>query len=397
MQLSRGTLSLVTVLVIFAVLGAGIGWRLMSEDDGDNGERADLPDTEGVQVESALQFAGAQPVTGVEVIQDTLWIPVVAAGQAEAYRRSEVATRSGGVVEGVFVQENDLVEPGDLLIQLDTTDAGVGLIQARSALLSAQAEYEERMLGGANDSLLSDSLRAERERFVRAMSGLDQAEADLERARMELEWTRVRAPFRGRVANLEAVEGAFLTSGAEVLTLVQLHPIRIHVNATESDVAYLDAGRRASVRLSAFPGEVFEARVESVNPLVEEGRMARVTLVMPNPDHRILPGMFARVAVDAQAYPNRVLVPREAVVERDRREVVFVASGLDEEGRGVAEWRYVTTGHRNETHVEVLLDEDTDVLEAGEIVLVDGHHYLAHDTDIRLVDDVEAAGGRPGR
>jgi RND family efflux transporter MFP subunit len=183
-----------------------------------------------------------------------------------------------------------------------------------------------------------------------------------------------------------------------VLTLVELDPIKIQVNALESELPFLAEGRRASVRLSAFPGEVFTARVESVNPIVDsDTRSARVTLTMPNPNHRIRPGMYAGVSVDAQAFPNRVLIPREAVVERDRREVVFMASRLNEDGQGVAEWRYVTTGHRNETHVEILLDAETDVLEPGEIVLVDGHHYIAHDTPIRLVEDVAAAGGRPGR
>lgn len=65
-------------------------------------------------------------------------------------------------------------------------------------------------------------------------------------------------------------------------------------------------------------------------------------------------------------------------------------------GRGLAKWRYVTTGRENLTHVEIILGGEG-MVEPGEIVLVDGHHYLAHDTPIRLVDDVAAEGGRPGR
>jgi membrane fusion protein, multidrug efflux system len=397
MNLSRSTLSLLTVAFLFVLLAAGIGWRLVGSAGAEE-ERAALPDTEGVEVESAQQFAGAQPVVGVEVVRDTLWVPVVASGQAAASRMSQVATRTGGVVERVLVQENDLVERGDLLIQLDTSEVVMDLAEARSALLTARVEYEERMLMAGDDPLLDEEAWAERERIVRAASGLNQAEVALERAEMEMEWTRVRAPFTGRVADLEAVEGAFVSTGAEVLTLVELDPIRIQVNALESQVAYLQPGHRATVRLAAFPGEEFSARVQSVNPIVDtETRSARVTLVMPNPDHRIRPGMYARVSVDAQAYPDRILVPREAVVERDRREVVFMARGLSEDGTAHAEWRYVTTGFRNDTHVEILPHEDTSLLEPGEIVLVDGHHYLAHDTQVRLVEDVGRAGGRPGR
>lgn len=401
MKLSRGTLSLLTVFVLFLVLAAGVGWRLLAAGDGDEQARPELPDTEGVEVQSSLAFAGAQPVTGVPVIQDTLWIPVIAAGQAAAYRQSPVATRTSGLVEEVFVRENDLVERGDLLIQLDTTEAEMELAQARSALVTAQVEYDVFMLTSRDDTILTPEERAEQERIVRATSGLNQAEANLRRAEMEMEWTRVRAPFRGRVADLQAVEGAFLNGGAEVLTLVELDPIKVEVQALESEVAFLEPGRRASVYFAAFPADTLGARVESVNPIVDPDlRSGRVTLVMPNPGHRIRPGMYARVEVEAQAYPDRIMVPREAVVERERgagrAEVVFMATRLDENGNGVAEWRYVATGLRNQTHVEVFVTEDTDIIQPGEIVLVDGHHYLAHDTEIRLVDDVAAAGGRPG-
>lgn len=388
MTLSRTGLSLLTVLLLLVGLAAGVGWRLLSADEDGDAVRSQLPDTEGVEAEGARQLAGPQLVEGAVVIQDTLWVPVAASGQAAANRQSRVATRTAGLVEAVRVQENDLVQGGALLVQLDTSEVAMERARAESELLSAQVEFEERMLFAGDEVLLDEEGRRERERIVRATTGLNQAEVTMQQARMEFEWTRIRAPFQGRVADLLAVEGAYLGSGEEVLTLVELDPIRVEVNALESEVAFLEAGRRASIRFAAFPGEEFTGTVRSVNPIVDqETRSARVTLVLPNPDHRIRPGMYARVSVDAQAYPNRILIPRGAVVERDRREVVFMASELDDEGQGRAEWRYVTTGFRNETHVEILPDEATSLLEPGEVVLVDGHHYLAHDTRIRMERD----------
>ncbi len=399
MTLSRGVLSLLTVLLLFAVLAAGVGWRILSAGDGNGSPNArDLPDTEGVDVASVQQFAGAQPVAGVAVVRDTLWVPVTATGRAEAYRRTVVPTRTAGVVEAVRVRENQAVQAGDLLVQLDTLEAAMELAQARAALTTAQVAYEERMLYAGE--LLGAEELAERSRIVRATSGLEEAEVRVRRAEMELDRTRIRAPFPGRVADLQAVEGAFLSSGAEVLTLVQVDPLKVEVNVLEGELAYLAEGRRAEVRFAGLPGEVLQARVESVNPLVDpETSSARVTLVLANPRGALRPGMFARVSVDAQSYPDRILIPRGAVVERGegRRQVVFMLRGADGEGRGMAEWRYVTTGYRNETHVEVVANPETSMLEPGEIVLVDGHHYLAHDTPVQLVEDVTAAGGRPGR
>jgi membrane fusion protein (multidrug efflux system) len=273
------------------------------------------------------------------------------------------------------------------------------LIEAEANLTRAQASYQERMLAGAGIPL-SPADQANRERIVRAETNLTGAELGVERARMELEFTRVRAPFGGRVADLKAVEGAFVGNGSEALTLLQLDPIRVEVNVLEGEIGYLSTGRRAQVRFNAIPGETFTATVEAVNPLVDSStRAGRVTLTLPNSRGRILPGFYAWVSLDAEAFPDRILVPREAVVQRgDRnRDVVFTLKNADEQGMGLADWKYVAIGRRNDTHVEIIPSDDTSMLEPGEIVLVNGHHYLAHDTPVRLVESVAAAGGRPGR
>jgi len=398
MKLSRTALSLLTVLLIFLVVGAGVAYRILAADDGNGAQARDLPDTEGVEVASAEQFSPtqAQPVRGVEVIRDTLWISVVAAGEAEGYRRSEVSSRTSGIVQEIFVREGQVVRAGDLMVQLDTTEVAMDLAQARTELTTRQVDFDVAILGQGD--FLNPEEREDRERILRATTGLDNAQVNVRRAEMELDQTRIRAPFTGRVANLKAVEGSFISSGSEVLTLVQLDPIKVEVNVLEAEMAYLREGRRATLQFPAFPGERLEGRVETINPVVDpETRSSRVTVVLRNPDHRIRPGMYARVTLEAQSYPDRVLIPREAVVERDRRQVVFMIRNRDEEGRGVSEWRYVTLGLRNEQFVEIVPHEDTSMLSPGEVVLVDGHHYLAHDWPVELVENVARAGGRPGR
>ena len=100
----------------------------------------------------------------------------------------------------------------------------------------------------------------------------------------------------------------------------------------------------------------------------------------------------------AAAFPDRILVPRTAILERGegvRRKMLFVYHEEGEAGR--AEWRYVHTGRENDSLVELVPGDDPrETVEPGEVVLTDGHHYLAHDTRVRLVEDVQAAGGRPG-
>jgi RND family efflux transporter MFP subunit len=393
---SHALRSLLPVALILVGGGGALFWHLLPSQRSlsvPSAGHLDPPEVDGVPTEGFRQRVSVQ---GAVVVTDTLWTHVVATGQAEAYRRSLVANRASGIVIDVRVQENQSVQAGEVLVRLDTLDAALDLAQARANLTLAQADFEERMLF-AGEVLDSVSLK-ERGRIVRAVSGLDHAEISLERAQRAFSSTEIRAPFAGRVADLRAVEGAFLAGGAEVLTLVQLSPIRVTVQVGAAEIGNLEPRANARVRFAALPEAWFNATVESINPLVHpETSSARVNLILENPREMIKPGMFAWASLESRSYPDRILVPREAILERDRRPVVFMAVEVEADGSALSEWRYVTPGIRNETQVEILETAETAPLRAGEIVLVGGHHTLAHQVRIRLAETVPFVGGRPQR
>jgi RND family efflux transporter MFP subunit len=403
MRFSRRTLSIVTVVLVLALLGGGVWWRLRPADASAAAGVAEAPgdpDDPNAQVSSVVSSAFSadipQPVTGAVVVRDTLWISVNAAGQAEAVRRVTLQAQVAGVVETLPIRENAAVEAGQTLLVIDSTEYALGVARAESDLRRARAEYQQIVL--FDDRIQDAQVKAQREAIARSRSGLDQNEVALRQARLQLERSRVHAPFEGRVADLRVVPGQHVTAGAELMTVVDLDPIKVEVNVLEAEIGLLGEGRRASVRFAAFPGETFEGRIETVNPVVDpEKRTGRVTVLLSNPGGRIKPGMYAEVSLAATSFADRLLVPRAAILERGegrRRTMLFVFE--EEGGLGRAKWRYVTTGRENDQLVEIVPSEEGTV-EPGETVLVDGHHYLAHDTPVRLVDNVEAEGGRPGR
>lgn len=399
MDFSRRTLSLVTLVLILVVVGGGVWWRLSGKsDDTADGQPADSTGVALADVSGANQFSTSvpQPVRGAEVVRDTLWIRVNASGQAEAYRKADLTALVDGTVTSIGVRENEGVAPGGFLLQIDTTEYALQLAQAKADLLTAQADYRQLVL--FDDEITDASVRQERERNARSRSGLDQKEVTVRQAELKLARSRVAAPFDGRVANLKVVQGQHVAIGADLLTVVDLDPIKVEVQVLEAELGFLTAGRKAEVRFAAYPGEVFTGKVETINPVVDpESRTGRVTVLLENKDQRIKPGMYAEVSLDAEALPDRILVPRSAILERGegrRRTMLFVYEG--DEKQGLAKWRYVTTGRENEEYVEILPGGEG-MVEPGETVLVDGHAYLAHDTPVRLVDDVQAEGGRPSR
>ncbi len=386
MALSRQALGFLTFVIIVGGLGGGMYYRLRPDpDETDSGDSAD--DAAAVLPESAQQqFATdvPQPVVGAEVVRDTLWITVSAAGEAEAIRRTAVNSRVDGIVEEVHVQENRGVSMGGLLLQVDTTEYGLALARARANHVDAQARYEEMTF--FDDEITDPAVRAERARLSRARSGLAQAEVGLQEATLAFQQTTVTAPFPGRVADLRVVEGQHVGPGTELMTIVDLDPIKVEVQVLEKSIGYIAEGRRATVTFAAFPGETFSGRVSTINPVVDpEIRTARVTLLLSNPGGRIKPGMYARVLLEAQAYPDRILVPRTAILEKDtdRRQMLFVF----EDGR--AKWRYVTTGRVGDELIEIVPNDETSMVEPGEIVLVDNHYYIQHDASVQLVESIE--------
>jgi len=403
MSYSRSTLSLVTVLLVLLGAGAGVGWRLWAGNEDDEGAAVELP--EGVELPtpaSASQFSTdmPSPVRGVEAVRDTLWIRVRAAGQAEAFRRTGLTAQVGGWVRDVLVRENQSVVADTPVVQLDTTDLALAVAQARAGLQNAQADFEQMTL--FDDDIADPAVREQRRVIARTRSGLAQAEVSLRQAELDLERTQVGAPFEGRIADLEVVVGQYVGAGTELMTVVDLDPIKVEVQVLEAQLGLLSEGRRAQVTFAAFPGETFVGTIETMNPVVDpESRTGRVTVLIPNPRHRIRPGMYAEVSLDAEALPDRVIIPREALLQRSRGggelfRVVFVYE--ESGGVALAKWRYVNPGRESDTHVEIMREgPEQDFVEPGEIVLIDGHHYLAHDTRIRLVENVAAEGGRPGR
>ncbi len=366
--------------------------------------RADTADVPGQRaggaeaVESATAAFGTDvsiPVEGAEVRVDTLTLSVTAAGQAAAWRQTAILAQVNGRVQLVSARENAAVGSGALLVAIDPAEYELAVNDATARLRTAEAQYHELTL--FDERIDDPAVRADRERAARAKSGLDAAEVQLQRAQLELRRARVQAPFAGRVTSLKVVAGQHVRSGDELLTVASLDPIKVEVQVLESEIGYLTAGRTALVTFSAFPGEAFVGRIESINPLVErDTRTARVTVTIPNPQGRILPGMYARVSLDARRFADRILVPRSAVLERGdgrRRSMLFVYEG-DERG-GLAKWRYVTTGLANDTHVEIVENANTEMVRPGEIVLTSGHYSLIHDARVRLVESVSAAGGRP--
>jgi len=306
-------------------------------------------------------------VEGVVVERAPFVLAVRATGRAEAHRRAELALPVSGRIESVEVRPGDAVASGVPLVTLDARAYEIARNEAVARESIARGDLRVRLL---SDSTVSD----ERRLLAEHQSGLTQARESLARAELDLEGTRLVAPFAGQVGEVVAVPGALARAQEPLLTLVDLDPIRVRAEVLEADYGRLETGSAVRVRFPAYPREWFHGELGALGPEIDAARGTGVAYVtLPNPDGRLKPGMYAELEIAGTVHQDRISVPRDAVLERDRRLLVFRASG------GRAEWQYVETGLESRDRIEI-----ESGVAAGDTVLVDGHLTIAHGAPVRV-------------
>lgn len=395
MNSKRKIIALAGAGLVLVTSAAGVVYQLNGSEADPGGNAGAAVDSIAASSESDPSGAASDlaiPVEGEEVSQDTLVLTVSAAGQVAPWRQSVITAQVEGQVQVVSVRENAPVGPNTPLMSIDPAEYELALAEAQASLRTAEAQYRETTL--FDERITDAAVRGERQKAARAKSGLDRAEVAVQKAQLELSRSRVRAPFAGRVANVKVQPGQWVRPGDELMTIVELSRVKVEVQVLEGQIAFLTPGRSARVHFAAFPDEAFVGRIETINPIVDqETRSARVVVSVPNPQGKLLPGMYARVSLDARRFPDRILVPRSAILERDRRKMLFVFEpGEEGATRGFAKWRYVTTGLENDSVVEIVHNDDTEMVSPGEVVLTAGHHTLVHDARVRITEKADTAG-----
>jgi membrane fusion protein, heavy metal efflux system len=301
-------------------------------------------------------------------------------------RLAHVTSRVGGRLVRVPGSLGDEVEGGAVLAVVDSMELG----EARARYLRERAHHEvARQRYERQRALHADRIVSEQE-VLEAEAAARESAADLAAARETLlllglgeaeieglDWrdagaarVEVRAPFAGRVVAKEATLGELVEPQHVLFTVADLSSVWVWVDLYERDVAHVDRGDRVELRVDALPDEVIRGRLGYVSAELDPAsRTVRARVDLPNPDGRLKPGMFARVALeDAAAGGSEaaLAVPRAAVQRHDGEAVVFVLTAP-----GRFERRPVELGRSDDRWVEVLAG-----LGAGDEVVTEGSFLL---------------------
>ena len=368
------------------------------------------------QEDSSSGKASALPVKVMPAERGRLPLRLRISAVADVWEKATMKAEISGTVENLPLRIGTHVKAGQLLVKLDDREPRLAVERAETAKLKALSEFlvnedvpvdipdigaeEKRQLeelrkqyleaardfeaGRINETKFQkiseeyDSRMvfsgALREDIRRAKDGLSDAMIQLKEARLNLKRTTIRAPFNGIVASIQISTGEKVTTGHELVKVVNLDSLYLRGYALESEIRHLKKGTGVRIHLDSFPDRKFHGEIESISPEVDvEKKTLSVYVKVDNRDHNILPGMHAEVDIEYRVFDDVIKVPRKAVLVR-QRPLVFVVQD------NIAIWKYVELGMHNdeEIHIKSGLNE-------GELVVVEGQMTLAHQSRVKIV------------
>ncbi len=289
----------------------------------------------------------AKPVVK-EIVEDDEFV-----GRFAAVSEVEIRARVNGYLEAVLFEDGEIVKQGDPLFTIDPRPFVTALNQAQAEVDSAQAALSftrtdlaraEELINRGNIS--QQALDERREAFRAAKARVAAGEAALERTRLDLEYTQIRAPITGRIDRNYISEGNLVEESDTVLTtIVSTDPMYFYFDIDERsflsyardarergvDLQSGEGGLPVTVRLADERDPPLEGRLDfSENRVDPESGTMRVRAVIPNPHLILQPGLFGRINVPGSLPYQGILIPDEAIASDQNRRIVYVVDG---EGR----------------------------------------------------------------
>jgi membrane fusion protein, multidrug efflux system len=349
-----------------------------------------VPSSETRSNTPAQTQPAAVPVSVAVVEQRDVALWDEFSGRLEAVERVEVRSRVAGAIKAVHFREGALVKEGDQLITIDPEPYAAEVDRTKAQVLAAEARLtlaqkdqdRARRLQQANSGAISESNVDQRVGAYREAEGnLRAAQAALQAAQLNLDYTEVRAPVAGRVGKLEITVGNLIAAGpgAPVLTtLVSVDPVYASFNADEEVVARAlkSLGANAHAQVDRIPvrmntattnGTTHEGHLQLIDNQVDaKSGTVRVRAVFGNADGSLIPGQFARLRM-GQPKTEPALMVNERAISTDQSKKYVMVVGDDNK----AAYREVTLG--------VFVDglrRVTNGLTAGERIVVNGLQHV---------------------
>ncbi|MBO6801577.1 MAG: efflux RND transporter periplasmic adaptor subunit [Balneola sp.] len=313
------------------------------------------PDLESIEILPEVVFS---------VIDDQpLDFYIESRGVVEAVQKIQITPRISGFVEAQIVKDGLEVNKGDVLVQFNAKEWELQKEEAYNQYLKAKSEFDVEMRLRGEEA----AQNGEGEGF-RITTGLADAELAYERAKLNLSYTTLKAPFSGIISTKEVLtNGAYISAGKELGSLINIEKVRIRFDVLESEITSLSTG--VPIELIDPSGQTHSGQVIAISPEIDQNtKTGQIIAEVGNAAEKLKPGMTVEGRVLVRSKTSKVRMPREALLERDGRTLIFKLNNSE------VEWIYVSP---IDMTTEWVLVDNPDIF-PGDTLAVDKHFSISH-------------------
>jgi membrane fusion protein (multidrug efflux system) len=297
---------------------------------------------------------------------------IEALGTAKANESIEIKPRISSIVTRIAFEEGELVQQGDLLVELENSEILAGLAVAEASLSESRSIYNR------SKSLIdSQAISASNLETLQAAMQVNMAEVEAAKARLAL--TSIRAPFTGRVGLRRVSPGGFVDTSTVITTLDDTETIKLDFSVPETFLKVVSEGMNIAAESLVYPDRIFAGQVASIDTRLDPvARSVQVRAIIGNTDGALKPGMF--MTVNLQRERGEVLVaPEESIVPEGGQQFVFLVQ------KGIAKKQPVILGRRVPGSVEILSG-----LSAGDMIITEGTHKVRDGSEVEVLNQQAA-------
>jgi multidrug efflux system membrane fusion protein len=300
-------------------------------------------------------------------------------GTLQAVHQVTVAPEVGGLITQIMFEPGAEVKAGEPLVQLnDAPEKGdLAAYEAQARVAAANLDRGKQL--SARD--FQSKAVVDQQQALR-----DQAMAGIAKTQAQIAQKLVRAPFAGQLGVRQVNVGGYVNPGGPLVTLTDLSQLWANFTLPEQVAAQVKVGQDVAIKADAYPGRVFKAKITAIEPQIsQQTRTILVQATLDNPDHALLPGMFANAQVSLPDAPAMVIVPETAVDFSLYGDSVFVVhEEKDPDGKPLLKVAraYVKTGDKFDGKVAILSG-----LNAGDRVAASGQLKLNNGTVVAISPD----------
>ncbi|NIM15643.1 MAG: efflux RND transporter periplasmic adaptor subunit [Candidatus Aminicenantes bacterium] len=323
----------------------------------------------------------AIPVEVTTVEKGNIFAYFSGTASLESENEARVVAKVGGVVEKIFVEEGDRVRAEQVLAQLDDDKAALDLAEAEARLKQLESEFKRK------EELYQKKIIST-EIFERIKSDYEMQKAKVGQARLIKEYTSIRAPINGVIAERMIKVGNMVPLHEPCFHITDFDPLLAILHVPEKDMSKLKKNQKGVIQVDALPGEDFSGKILRISPVVDpQTSTFKVTVAVTDPEEQLKAGMFARVRIAYDVHNDTNLVPKDAVLTEGNESVVFVVDPKE----NTAQRKVVEIGYVNTTHMEI-----TGGVNPGDTLVQTGIGGLKDGSKVDVLNPPAGAVQKPG-